>query len=207
MIELIYSMDPLVISTFMISAILLNVTPGSDVMFTLASSLNGGFKKGIYASLGISVGSLFHLTLATLGLSAVLQAEPKAYDIVRYLGAAYLIFLAVRTWSETAKTTPEDQNRENFKTFGRGFLTNILNPKVALFILAFIPQFVDPAIGPAWQQMLIFGIFFTISGLFITCLYAWCTDWLEKQINHTTGIFNKISALVYGSIAGKLVFE
>lgn len=207
MIELIYSMDPLVISTFMISAILLNVTPGSDVMFTLASSLNGGFKKGIYASLGISVGSLFHLTLATLGLSAVLQAEPKAYDVVRYLGAAYLIFLAVRTWSETAKTTPEDQNRENFKTFGRGFLTNILNPKVALFILAFIPQFVDPAIGPAWQQMLIFGIFFTISGLFITCLYAWCADWLVKQINHTTGIFNKISALVYGSIAGKLVFE
>ncbi|KPP84310.1 MAG: putative threonine efflux protein [Rhodobacteraceae bacterium HLUCCO07] len=200
-------MDPATIAAFAGAGVLLNLTPGSDVMFASASGLSGGPRAGIAAAAGISLGGLVHTVLAAFGLAALIAASPVAYDAIRWLGAAYLVFLAVKTWRTAPGNGHETGENRLYTAFRRGFLTNMLNPKVAIFILALLPQFTTPAAGPIWHQILILGAIFAATGFVITSGYGATAGFLRTVLSRASGTLNRITALVFGALAIRLVWE
>lgn len=177
---------------FITAGLLLNLTPGPDVLYIVGRSLSQGRAAGLVSALGISTGCLFHIVAATCGLSALMLALPLAYDIVRYAGAAYLVWLGVKALRSKAEAL---QVRAMERTplgaiFRQGVITNVLNPKVALFFLAFLPQFADPARGPIWPQILLLGVIFTINGTLVCFGYvlvaAKLGDWLKAGYDVST---------------------
>ena len=156
---------------FLLTGILLNLTPGQDTLFILGRTLAGGTRAGIAAALGISVGSLGHTLLAALGLSALLAASPWAFTLVRFAGAGYLIYLGARLLlggkSSTAVAAGLPERARS--AFVQGIATNLMNPKVALFFLALLPQFIDPASRAKTLAFLALGATFITTGL-IWCL-------------------------------------
>src|SRR6266566_988780 len=142
---------------FLAAALLLAITPGPGIFYVLARSLAGGKREGILSSLGTFVGGLFHVFAAALGLSAILAASAVAFHTVKYAGAAYLIWLGMRMIrTRNAEMTVEAAGPSN-GAFRQGILTEVLNPKTALFFLSFIPQFVAPAHGHAFFQFALLG--------------------------------------------------
>ena len=129
---------------FVFAGILLNFTPGQDTMFIIGRSLTGGLRSGVAAACGISVGSIFHTLMAALGLSAILATSALAFTIVKFIGAAYLIYLGARLLFAKVPTARNaalaPATADPRAAFLQGILTNILNPKVALFFLAFVPR-------------------------------------------------------------------
>lgn len=207
MIDTLLVMDPITIATFLGAGILLNLTPGSDVVFASACGVSGGWRAGVAAAFGISLGSLFHISLAAIGVSALVLTVPYAYDAIRYLGAAYLAYLAYKSWTASSELSKGRGVSSLRRAVARGFLTNALNPKVALFILAFLPQFTDPAIGLVWQQILILGIMFSITGMIITSAYGAAAGLFGNVLRARIGLMNKLTALVFGGLAARLVFD
>lgn len=160
---------------FVLSGILLNLTPGQDTFFILGNSLGAGRRAGVAAALGIAAGSIVHTLAAALGLSAILATSATAFTVVKLLGAAYLIYIGVRALSSRTllpDTLVAGDAVAARLAFRRGIVTNLLNPKVALFFLAFLPQFVDPGAGQAWLQVLTLGAVLVAIGLSVDLLYA-----------------------------------
>jgi threonine/homoserine/homoserine lactone efflux protein len=158
---------------FMAATLALNLSPGPDVLYVLANSARHGARGGILASLGISLGIVFHTCLAAFGVAALLLTHRWAFDALRVAGALYLIWLGVGALRSVAqsKSTGESSAAPG-QILRKGFITNVLNPKVALFFLAFLPQFVDPARGHAGMQALGFGALFVASGTVVNVAYA-----------------------------------
>lgn len=146
------------LSVFLSAAILLAITPGPGIFYVLARSLKGGRRDGVASTLGTALGGFFHVLAAALGLSAILATSAAAFTIVKYAGAAYLVFLGVKTLLAREKPVSDaDVTREpTRRIFWQGVLTEVLNPKTALFFLAFIPQFVDPR-GSVVLQFVVLG--------------------------------------------------
>jgi RhtB (resistance to homoserine/threonine) family protein len=156
-------------SAFIISCILLNLTPGSDTMYILGRSISQGKKAGILSALGISTGCLIHTLLAGLGLSLIIAQSALAFDVIKYLGAAYLVYLGLKMIFSKEKRLQLDGNIVDMKKiFASGVITNVLNPKVALFFLAFLPQFVDARYAESPLPFLLLGATFTFTGT------VWC---------------------------------
>lgn len=157
---------------FLIAGIVLNLTPGADTMYILGRSISQGKKAGILSALGISTGAIFHIILATLGLSIILAKSALVFEIVKYLGATYLIFLGIKSLLTKSngkfELKQEHKQVSNIKIFTSGVLTNILNPKVALFFLAFLPQFIDPNYTQSSLSFLVLGLTFLCTGT------VWC---------------------------------
>lgn len=156
------------LGSYLAAALLLAIAPGPGQMLVLARSVGGGRTVGVATALGLSVGSLVHTVAAALGLSALLTRSVGLYALVQYLGAAYLIFLGVRALRSRgeAAATPVNGKRVDFsRAVARGAVTGIFNPKVALFFLAFLPQFVRPARGHVLMQFLVLGLLFTVLAL------------------------------------------
>ena len=184
---------------FVTAGLLLNLTPGPDVLYIVGRSLSQGRAAGVVSALGISTGCLFHIVAATCGLSALLLALPLAYEAVRYAGAAYLVWLGVKALrSKSGALQVRAMERTPLGAiFRQGVITNVLNPKVALFFLAFLPQFADPARGPLWPQILLLGVIFTVNGTLVCLGYvlvaARLGDWLKARydvsawLNRLTG--------------------
>ena len=142
---------------FLAAALLLAITPGPGIFYVLARSLAGGKREGIQSSLGTFVGGLFHVFAAALGLSAILAASAVAFHTVKYAGAAYLVWLGIRMIrTRNAEMTVEAMGPSN-GAFRQGILTEVLNPKTALFFLSFIPQFVAPGQGHLFLQFALLG--------------------------------------------------
>ncbi|NNK77950.1 MAG: LysE family translocator [Litoreibacter sp.] len=207
MIGTFMAMDPWTILAFMGAAFLLYLTPGADMMFTIASGMSGGPRAGAAAAAGISLGVLVHVALAAVGLAVILRTYPAAYDTVRYAGAAYLAYLAVVSWR--AKSGPEARRGRASvaRAFRRGFITNILNPKVALFVLAFLPQFAQPEIGPVWQQILALGVLLAIGGFLTDGLIGVFAGLAAHRLSRASRVFNKIAAVVFGGLAARIVLD
>ncbi|SLN16082.1 Homoserine/homoserine lactone efflux protein [Roseivivax jejudonensis] len=195
--------DPAGLLGFLGAGLILNLTPGADVMFALASGARGGPRAGIAAALGVSLGCLFHVALTAGGVAALLAASPAAFDAIRYAGAAYLLWLAVRSW-RAGLATAEARAGGGLAAIGRGALTNILNPKVALFILAFLPQFADPARGPVWAQLLLLGGLFALTAFFVTALYGAAGGALRTRLARRARLLNRIAAGVFAGLAARL---
>jgi threonine/homoserine/homoserine lactone efflux protein len=158
---------------FLLSGLLLNITPGPDTAYIIGRSLQIGLRGGVAATLGISAGCLVHVFAAAIGLSALLAASSTAFTIVKWIGAAYLVYTGIqmlryRTPEASVETTDDKPAIRLSQVFWQGVLTNALNPKVALFFLAFIPQFVDADSSSK-------GLAFTVLGmLFIATGTTWC---------------------------------
>lgn len=156
---------------FLAAGVLLNLTPGQDTMFIIGQSLAGGFRAGVAAALGIALGTVCHTVAAALGLSAILATSALAFSIVKLLGAAYLVYLGLKLMvSRPAGAGPARPATaaKPRAVFRQGILTNLLNPKVALFFLAFLPQFIDPASDTRILAFLALGATFIATGL------LWC---------------------------------
>ncbi|MBE9475967.1 MAG: LysE family translocator [Proteobacteria bacterium] len=207
MFEILLAMDTVTIFTFMGAAMLLYLTPGADMMFTLATGISGGPRAGLAAAVGISAGVLVHVALAAAGLAVLLLAYPAAYDAIRYVGAGYLMWLAIQSWRAGDAVRGEGGSTGMWRAFRRGFVTNILNPKVALFVLAFLPQFTDPAIGPVWQQIIWLGLFLALGGVVTDGAYGIFAGVMADRLRRSAGLMNKVSAIVFGGLAAKIVLD
>jgi len=142
---------------FLLAAVILAVTPGPGIFYVLARTLAGGRREGILSSLGTFVGGLVHVFAAALGISAILAASAVAFHTVKYAGAAYLVWLGIRMIRTRNAALPVERPAPSRGAFGQGILTEVLNPKTALFFLSFIPQFIAPQLGHIFLQFLVLG--------------------------------------------------
>ena len=159
---------------FVVSAILLNLVPGSDTVYVLTRARVGGRKKGVISALGISTGILVHTLLAALGLSVILRESALAFNIMKIAGAGYLVFLGIKavvSKKPLFDSDPESLDESPLKVYRQGVLTNVLNPKAALFFLALLPQFVSQSAGSSPLPFLALGLtFFTTSTIWSVVL-------------------------------------
>jgi RhtB (resistance to homoserine/threonine) family protein len=170
---------------FLAAAILLNLTPGPDTVYILGRSIAQGREAGIASALGISVGSIFHTCAAALGLSAILATSAVAFGAIKLLGGAYLIFLGLKMFFERSGQLSLPSNfrrRTTAAAFRQGVLTNVLNPKVALFFLAFLPQFIDPASGTKVLAFLFLGLTFVTTGTIWCLILAWFASAFSQRL-------------------------
>ena len=178
---------------FVISGLLLNMTPGADTLYIVHHATHG-FRKGFYAALGIGAGCIVHALAAALGLSALLAASAQAYMVVKWIGAVYLIYLGLNMLRSAQNSVPKKSApkhaEETIATqssmsaqqiFWRGFLTNVLNPKVALFFLAFLPQFIAPDAPSHILTMLFLGLVFDINGTLWNIFLAWLASGVAQR--------------------------
>jgi threonine/homoserine/homoserine lactone efflux protein len=157
---------------FVVAGLALNIVPGADMTFIIASAARGGRRDGIVAALGVGAGALVHICAAVLGLSAILASSQTAFDLIKYAGAAYLLWIAIsliRAKDTPGETAPPVVPSRLFRS---AMLVNILNPKVALFFLAFLPQFVDPAASVPAAQILCLGLWFDVAGTLVNIVVA-----------------------------------
>ena len=205
--DVLTSFDPALLIAFIGAGLLLNITPGADFVFVSASGILGGPKVGMAAALGINLGVGVHIVLAAAGVSAALLAYPAAYDVIRYAGAAYLIYLAVQAWRSSGEIADGCAALRLFSAVKRGFITNVLNPKTALFIFALIPQFTDPAIGPIRMQILTLGALFMLFGFAFSLLLGAASGVFSNVLRARVKILNKITAILFGGLTAKLVLD
>ena len=157
---------------FVVAGLALNIVPGADMTFIIASAARGGRRDGIVAALGVGTGALVHICAAVLGLSAILASSQAAFDAIKYAGAAYLLWIAVSLVRAGAAKPESAPPAVPARLFRSAMLVNILNPKVALFFLAFLPQFVDPAARVPAAQILCLGLWFDGVGTLVNIAIA-----------------------------------
>ena len=174
------------IVVFMSASLALNITPGPNMLYVIARSTGDGRRAGVVSALGIGAGTLVHIALLALGVSTLLATVPLAYDAVRWAGALYLAWLGVRAIAAArrgvvlAPLAPAPLPA----VFRQGLVTNVLNPKVALFFLAFLPQFVDPARGNATAQIVFLGILFETSGTLVNIAVALGASGISSRLRN-----------------------
>jgi threonine/homoserine/homoserine lactone efflux protein len=183
--------DPSRLGLFVVSALVLLVTPGPAVLYIVARSLDQGRRAGLVSMLGVHAGTLVHVAAAAAGLSALLMTSATAFAVVKYLGAGYLVYLGVRRLldkSESVDVRRDDQPPALRRAFLEGVVVNILNPKTALFFLAFLPQFADPARGAVGAQVLALGMLFVGLGLVTDGLYALSAGQAARWLRGGVGV-------------------
>lgn len=161
--------EALTLLAFLPAALALNLTPGADMMFTLGQGLKGGWRAGQAANFGIAAGGMVHVLLAAFGLAAVLKTHPAAFEAVRWAGVGYLVLLAWKSLKAGPVQPTAVSRAPTLRVFREALVVNLLNPKVIFFILAFLPQFVDPS-RPVLPQFLVLGVVFCAGGLVVNGL-------------------------------------
>jgi threonine/homoserine/homoserine lactone efflux protein len=179
--------EPSLLGLFVVAALVLLLTPGPAVLYIVTRSVEQGRVAGLVSALGVQAGTLVHVAAAALGLSALLVSSALAFNVVKYLGALYLIYLGARKllgWDQAAEgrvLAPHTLRR----LFSQGIIVNVLNPKAALFFLAFLPQFVDVSKGAVGFQILVLGLIFMTLGVVSDGLYALAAGtagaWLKRE--------------------------
>ncbi len=181
--------EPTQLLLFMLAGWVLNLTPGPDVLYIVSRSLRGGRRAGFAAIAGISAGCLVHVTLASLGLGVLLATSATLFMVIKGIGAAYLMWVGVRLLlaKGSADTLQQGVDARGggadswWKVFAGGFLTNVLNPKVVLFFLAFLPQFIAPSVQNKTLAFAMLGLIFTVNALPITTLYVLAADRMRSS--------------------------
>ncbi len=191
------------ITLFVAAAVILVVTPGPCTLYIISRTLQQGIAAGIASSMGVQVGTMIHVTAAAVGISALLLSSAVAFNVVKYLGAAYLVFLGVKTLLARASvSTPPAPvaGRSMASVFCQGLLVNVLNPKTALFFTAFLPQFVDVKRGGVVSQILFLGALLVVVGSCSDMTYALVTGTLGKRLRPNPmapGVGRYLSGSVY----------
>jgi threonine/homoserine/homoserine lactone efflux protein len=203
------------LASFVIAGILLNLTPGQDTIYILGRSITQGRKAGIVSVLGISTGALFHIAASAFGLSAILMASAIVFSIIKYIGAGYLVYLGIRMLlsKNDALGTAFDSASTKvryIRIYTQGILTNVLNPKMALFFLAFLPQFINPTKANSPLPFLFLGSIFLTTGtiwcLIVAVFSSYVTDTLRQRAG-IKRIMEKISGGLFILLGLKLAIE
>jgi threonine/homoserine/homoserine lactone efflux protein len=189
------------IALFLLAAAALAVVPGPAVAYIVTQSIDQGRRAGLVSALGVASGGLVHIAAATVGLSAVIASSATAFTIVKLAGAAYLIVVGIRRiLSGDGEEREERALRAPLRRIYRqGAIVNVLNPKTALFFLAFLPQFVDPDRGAVWPQVALLGIVFVLVAVLSDMTYALVSDAIAGRIRHT-GTGAKVRRWLTGSV-------
>lgn len=187
---------------FALAALMLNITPGNDMIFVISRSLTGT-RAGIFAALGIGLGCFLHIFASVVGLSVIIKQSEILFNIIRYAGAAYLIYIGIKSIMEKPSTMVFSQNendkKTNLKILRQGAITNMLNPKVSLFFLAFLPQFIDNNSDNITTQILFLGLWFNFSGTLVNVLIALLFSKVVAKLSNFQRFWkiqNKISGVI-----------
>ena len=196
-------MDFITVLSFLGVAVLLTLMPGPDNLFVLAQSISQGKKAGIATAFGLCSGLIVHVAAAALGISAIIYQSAIAFAIVKYAGAAYLLYLAWKSFREKESgLTLNDQKLLNYRSlYKKGILMNILNPKVSLFFLALLPQFVDQSTGHVPIQMLVLGVVFMLQAIIIFIAISFFSEKVRNLLLKSPRISKKIN-YIQGTLLG-----
>ena len=207
-IELLPSLP--VFLTFALAGLALNIVPGADMTFVIASAARGGRRDGTIAALGIGAGTLVHICAAVLGLSAILAASQTAFTIIKWAGAAYLTWIALSLLRSSGGVSADaSPSRSGWTLFRAAALVNVLNPKVALFFLAFLPQFVDPQASVPALQILCLGMWFNVVGTIVNIVVAIVAAGAASRLRHVGWLGRAaryVAATAMGALALRLAF-
>jgi threonine/homoserine/homoserine lactone efflux protein len=187
-----------------ITTVLVCIVPGPDMLYIIARSTGQGRSAGIFSCLGIAIGGLMQTTAVALGLSSLFLAVPLAYEVIRYAGALYLVYLGIRTFlsREEMLAGPGGEKAGLLKAFVQGTLTTLLNPKVAFFYVAFLPQFVDQTRGHVPLQLLILGLLFNVTSLAVDSSVALLASVFGAWLKRHAGAAKLIHKLAGGVLIG-----
>jgi len=182
--------DPTQLLVFIAAGWLLNLTPGPDVLCIVSTALKQGVRAGMVAALGVVSGCFVHVFAAALGVGALLATSALAFTVIKWMGAAYLMWMGVKLLLAKPSrgslvpdpSVSDHEPVELGRAFRRGFLTNVLNPKVALFFLAFVPQFIAPGTEDKVTVFLLLGALFNLNSLPINLGYAWLAAWAASRV-------------------------
>lgn len=220
MLDVLLPVAPYTLALFIAASMALNVTPGPDMMYVLANGLRGGLKEGLAAGVGITLGGAGHVMLAALGLTALLAAAPVALDTVRIVGALYLLWLGWKAvtgpsplgaaMANTVEAAGRGGGPGRAKVVRDGFVTSLLNPKVGLFFVAFLPQFVDhsPSAQPVTVQILFLGLVFLTTSMMTLIPVAAAGGALTRLLRRlpwTAGALGKITGGIFIALALRLL--
>ncbi|WP_141581927.1 LysE family translocator [Actinomadura sp. WMMA1423] len=177
--------DSHLLAVFLVTSIIAMVIPGPDMLFILGCGMRGGPRAGLLATAGVATSEAVHVAVAAAGLAALFAAVPVAFTVVRIVGAAYLIYLGVQTLRHRRDVDVEPAGVSGRRAYLNGLLTNLLNPKMVTFTIAFLPQFIDPALGHVWVQFAILGavliaLEFLVDGT-VGVLAGRIGDWLRRR--------------------------
>lgn len=203
--------DTSLYAAFVVAAFALCVTPGPDMMFIVAMGGRGGPVTGLMAAAGVATGALIHAVAATLGLSALFTALPVLYHVLRWAGAAYLLYLAVRSFRDRGEPAGESAapaGPGRLRAFWQGVVTNLLNPKVILFNIAFLPQFVNPSLGHPMVQLLVLGVTLVLLGLAVDAGVGLLSGRLANLLRRSRRVargLNVFSGTVFTGLAVRLI--
>lgn len=195
--------DLVLLLAFIPAGLALNLTPGADMMFCLGQGLRTGRRAALAASAGISVGAFIHTALAGLGLGAIVAAAPWAFEVIRWVGVAYLLWLAINTIRH-AGAPPKQDNVPAARAFRTGLVVNLTNPKVILFVLAFIPQFIAPEAGPILGQFLIYGALLALGGFVVNGAVGVFASGAGRRLAQGSRVLDWVSGSIFGLLAVRL---
>jgi len=199
---------------FILAGILLNLTPGADTMYILTRSISQGRRAGYYSVLGIGTGALIHTTLASFGLSIILAKSAFAFNLIKYMGVAYLVYLGIRMIIDKNNLFDnKNQKMETtdlFRIYRQGLLTNLFNPKVALFFLSFLPQFINPHFANGPIPFLILGFTFMTTGTLWCFFLAYSASLISQTLRNNDKIgkiMQKVSGFVFIGLGLKILTD
>ena len=198
---------------FSLASLSINLIPGPDVVYIVSNTMKGKVQSGTQAAVGLGIGYLFHTFAAVLGLSTLLLNSVYLFNIIKYFGAAYLLYLGLMSIkncsSGKSKTFLDDINVPQGNIFKQGIFISILNPKVALFFLSFLPQFVDSSSGNTSYQLLVLGSFFTVLATCCNIVYAIIGSKLfnSRKVSKYNGKIEGLSGVLLVGLATKIVFD
>jgi threonine/homoserine/homoserine lactone efflux protein len=198
--------DPPLLAVFALATFVLTVTPGPGVLYVVGRSVGGGRRSGLASMLGIETGEAVYIAGAALGITALIAASPVALSVLRYAGAAYLVLLGIRAWRDHGAEDPDGEKPagSDWAAYGRGLVVQLLNPKVAVFFLAYFPQFIRPgqAVAP---QVIVLGAIYILIAMSVDTCYVLAAAWLADRLARTAKAQRRrarISALTYFALAG-----
>ncbi len=194
------------IITFFTASVLLALAPGPDNIFVLTQSALKGRVAGLVVMLGLCTGLIVHSCAVAFGVAVIFQTSALAFSILKYAGAAYLVYLAWKSFTASPEQiqTETSEGPRFLQLYGRGIIMNITNPKVSIFFLAFLPQFADPSRGPIWMQMLLLGGLFIVSTFLVFGGVALLAGSLGQLFNQSKGVqsaLHKIAGTVFLGLA------
>lgn len=205
-------MDLSQLMVYLVSMIIIQLTPGANVMFICAQSLKSGQTHSIFAALGISTGVLFYVFITAFGMAEVFKASPSFFKLLKLVGGAYLLFLAYKSFKTNPETFFLEETRPSkslFKTYFQGLLTMLLNPKAGLFFFMFLPQFINiKSVTPLSHQILYLGLFAIVGETVITLGYAFLFTKLRGYLTQNKRFqrnLNKITGSIFGALALKFL--
>ncbi|EED26886.1 lysine exporter protein (lyse/ygga) [Vibrio sp. 16] len=198
---------------FVVACLAINMIPGPDVIYIVSNTMKGKFVSGMKAAIGLGTGYFLHTLAACLGLSAIILSSAVAFSVVKWLGAVYLAYLGIQSlismWRGQSKIAVNEKEETNKSVFLQGVIVSVLNPKVALFFLSFLPQFIDTSAGSASMQLLVLGLLFSALATACNVLYASVGSWLFSRPNaqNYSRILEGVSGTLLIGLAAKVAIS